>query len=100
MEMEFPRPGMENQGEAQGDAQPGAGQLQERLARAAEQGVVDLPRMPTSQGPKVFRQGEHPVEMRDGQNGRSPGRDPAFLGEGLAFRAVPVPAGIVARVLL
>ncbi len=67
----------------------------QRRRRRLEEQVVDRPRVPLCQGVERVGQGEDHVEVLDRQELRPPRREPAFLGQGLALRAVPTPTGVV-----
>ena len=52
-------------------------------------------RITLGQRVEFMRQGEHQMEVGYGQQFGAPGGEPAFLGERLALRAMPVAAGVV-----
>jgi hypothetical protein len=92
MESQLPGPGVQDQGQAKGQPFPGLAQRQQRVGGGMQQGLVDHRRLESGQDPQFRRQGEHHVEVADGQDSTAARSDPLLLGQGLALWAVPVPA--------
>jgi hypothetical protein len=69
----------------------------ERLARRAEEQIVDDAGSRKSQPAELVRQREDDVEVGDGEQIRASGFEPVLLGEELALRAVAVATGVVDR---
>ena len=96
MEGQLPGPGVQHHHQARSGFQPSPEQLQKGLGHGAEEGAVDLGRILSGQEPQFRREGEHQVEVRQVQEALGLFVEPAFLGQGLALWAVPVPTGVVA----
>ena len=74
-----------------------AGEGGEGVGGGMEEEGVDRPRVPLGEGVEGVGQGEDEMEVLDGQQLGAPGLDPTLFGEGLAFGAVAVTAGVVAE---
>ncbi len=70
-------------------------ELEERCRDALEQQRVEHPGIALCQGVQFMGQRKHQMKVRHRQKLGAPGSEPAFLGERLALRAVPVAAGVV-----
>jgi hypothetical protein len=92
MESQLTGPGVQDQGQAKGQPFPGLAQRQQSVGGGTQQGLVDHRRLEPGQDPQFRRQGEHHVEVADSQDPTAARSDPLLLGQGLALRAVPVPA--------
>ena len=100
VEEQLPRPGVQHHGDAQLRLQAAAPQLQQRLARPLEQGAEEGLGLVAHQAPQLPRQREHHVEVRHRQHPLRARTNPLLLRQRLALGAVPVPAGVVRRVLM
>lgn len=87
-------------GEDAGDQAARGGGLEDGLGRGGEQGVEGVTaEIPGKEGTQRDRQGEHDVEVRDGQKVWKLCFGPQTLIEAAAARAVSVAAGVVGVVL-
>jgi len=72
-----------------------AGKFHERFGNRTKKKVVhDLP-VHQYQGIQSRRNGENHMEILNGKKIFTAGLDPLFLGQGLAFGTVPIPAGVI-----
>ncbi len=69
--------------------------VQQRPGGGLEEKPVDHPGVLLGEGSKNLRQGEHDVEVGDGQEMRLLGLEPPGRLAALALGTVPVPAGVV-----
>jgi len=90
-------PGMENSQEPDGGPEvAGVGRhLQQCPGRSLEQEPIDHLRVLEGHGGQELGQGEHDVEVGDGQEVRLLGLEPLGRLTALALGTVPVPAGVV-----
>ena len=85
---------MEHHQDPRGHFQLVRRQREERILHGAEQQAQCIPLVLVHDPPKVMRQRENEVEVRDpGDHFRLALRDPALFFQMSAARAVPVPAG-------
>src|SRR5215813_4378299 len=91
-------PGVQEEGRADLAAQPaGVGaEFKERIRGGVEQQPVEDTRIALRECVERVWQREDEVEVRHRQQFRPPRLEPALLRPGLALRAVPVAAGVVA----
>ena len=89
-------PCMQHQGDADLAADPLwiTAERQQRLRRRLEQQVIQAARIALDQRVQDMRQGEDQMVMGRRQDFGAARLDPAFLGQSLAFRAMPIPTGM------
>ena len=101
MKMIFERliPGMKHSGNPQSSAQTSLAKLKERFADGFEQKSQQNLFVGENQTIKFVGQGEDQMEISHRQKLRGLPLQPLGFGQGLAFGAVAVTAGVISRVL-
>jgi hypothetical protein len=97
MEREGLAPGVEDGAEAELSVEVLriASKRLERLARRAEEQIVEDPRSGEGQRAQLVRQREDDMEVGDGEQIGAARREPILLGEELTLGAVAVATGVV-----
>ena len=99
MVQEVLRPGMQHRGEAQVGFEVVPAELQQGGAGAGEQEGVEPGLVVLEERVQVVREGEHDMEVRDGQQVLGLLLQPLGALQPLAARTVPVAAGVRGEVL-